>query len=191
MASGLPFCTLSSSVPTGPEPAMALSPAFSIVTVSLIERPTRVEAAGTPPKLIDEYAGRVNTGEGRLSIAHMHSPAGWTEPGQTPEFDEYTLVLSGKVRVEHRGGVLEVRSGQAVLTAAGCHVHLARPADGSKRPLCCGRTFLSVGLIEEARKEAARCVVLYKRGSEPDWHRRAEALAVGKEIVDAETAPLQ
>ena len=85
----------------------------------LIERPTRVEAAGTPPKLIDEFVGRVNTGNDRLSIAHMRSPAGWAEPGQTPEFDEYTLILHGVMRVEHRGGVLEVRPGQAVLTTAG------------------------------------------------------------------------
>src|SRR5437016_4608422 len=86
---------------------------------SLIERPTRVAAAGQPPKLIDEYVGRVNTGEARVSVAHMRSPAGWVEPGQTPEFDEYTVVLAGVLRVEHRGGVLEVRAGQAVLARAG------------------------------------------------------------------------
>src|SRR5205085_167749 len=103
---------------------------------TLIERPTRVEAAGTPPKLIDEYVGRVNTGEGRLSVAHMRSPAGWAEPGQTPEFDEYTLVLAGTVRVEHRGGVLEVRAGQAVLTKAGEWVRYGTPAGTEYISVC-------------------------------------------------------
>jgi mannose-6-phosphate isomerase-like protein (cupin superfamily) len=103
---------------------------------TLIERPTRVEAAGTPPKLIDEYVGRVNTGEGRLSIAHMRSPAGWAEPGQTPEFDEYTLVLSGLMRVEHRGGVLEVRAGQAVMTRAGEWVRYDAPAGAEYIAIC-------------------------------------------------------
>ena len=70
----------------------------------LIESPSRVEAAGTKPKLIDEYAGRVNNGETRVSVAHMRSPAGWVEPGQRPEFDEYTLVIGGALRVEHEGG---------------------------------------------------------------------------------------
>ena len=94
---------------------------------TLIERPTRVEAAGTPPKLIDEFVGRVNTGDDRLSIAHMRSPAGWAEPGQTPEFDEYTLVLAGSVSVEHCGGVMEVRAGQAVLTKSGEWVRYSTP----------------------------------------------------------------
>src|SRR3954470_17987131 len=85
----------------------------------LIEAPSRVEAAGTKPKLIDEYAGRVNTGDERLRLAQMRSPAGWQEPGQRPEFDEYTLVLSGTVRVEHERGALDVRPGQAVLCRAG------------------------------------------------------------------------
>jgi hypothetical protein len=74
----------------------------------LIEKPIRVAAAGNKPKLIDEYVGRVSTGEDGLSIAHMRSPSGWAEPGQTPEFDEYTLVLRGTLRVEHRGGAIDV-----------------------------------------------------------------------------------
>ena len=69
----------------------------------LIESPSRVEAAGTKPKLIDEYVGRVNTGEERVSVAHMRSPAGWVEPGQRPEFDEYTVVLGGALRRRARG----------------------------------------------------------------------------------------
>jgi mannose-6-phosphate isomerase-like protein (cupin superfamily) len=103
---------------------------------TLIERPTRVEAAGTPPKLIDEFVGRVNTGEGRLSIAHMRSPAGWAEPGQTPEFDEYTIVLSGLMRVEHRDGVLEVRAGQAVVTRAGEWVRYDTPVGAEYIAIC-------------------------------------------------------
>jgi mannose-6-phosphate isomerase-like protein (cupin superfamily) len=85
----------------------------------LIKNPSKVEAAGTKPKLIDEYVGRVNTGEQRVSIARMRSPAGWLEPGQRPEFDEYTLVLEGCLRVEHEDGALDVRAGQAVLARRG------------------------------------------------------------------------
>ena len=93
----------------------------------LIPAPTRVEAAGNKPKLIDEYVGRVNTGEAAVSVAHMRSPSGWAEPGQTPEFDEYTLVLRGSLRVEHRGGSLDVRAGQAVLVRRGEWVRYSTP----------------------------------------------------------------
>ena len=72
---------------------------------TLIAKPTRVEAAGNKPKLIDEYIGRVNSATSATSIAHMRSPGGWQEPGQTPEFEEFTVVLRGTLRVEHRGGV--------------------------------------------------------------------------------------
>jgi mannose-6-phosphate isomerase-like protein (cupin superfamily) len=103
---------------------------------TLIEKPTRVEAAGTLPKLIDEYVGRVNTGDDRLSVAHMRSPAGWLEPGQTPEFNEYTLVLAGAMRVEHRDGVLDVRAGQAVLTRAGEWVRYSTPGGAEYIAIC-------------------------------------------------------
>src|SRR5687768_11539269 len=104
----------------------------------LIERPTRVEAAGNKPKLIDEYVGRANTGESRLSVAHMRSPGGWGEPGQTPEFDEYTVVLAGLLRVEHRDGSLEVRPGQAVMTRAGEWVRYSTPLpDGAEYLAIC------------------------------------------------------
>jgi len=96
---------------------------------TLIAGPSRVEAAGTKPKLIDEYVGRVNTGESGVSIAHMRSPGGWVEPGQTPTFDEYTLVLRGLLRVEHRDGVMDVRGGQAVQVAAGEWVRYSTPED--------------------------------------------------------------
>jgi mannose-6-phosphate isomerase-like protein (cupin superfamily) len=106
----------------------------------LIESPSRVEAAGTKPKLIDEYAGRVNTGEARVSVAHMRSPAGWVEPGQRPEFDEYTLVLGGALRVEHDGGELSVRPGQAVLARAGEWVRYSTP-DGAEYVAVCVPAF--------------------------------------------------
>jgi mannose-6-phosphate isomerase-like protein (cupin superfamily) len=86
---------------------------------TLVPGPTRVEAAGTPPKLIEEFVGRVNTGTGAVSVARMHSPAGWAEPGQRPEFDEFTLVLDGALQVEHEGGTVDVGAGQAVIAHAG------------------------------------------------------------------------
>jgi mannose-6-phosphate isomerase-like protein (cupin superfamily) len=97
---------------------------------TLIERPSRVEAAGSPPKLIDEFVGHVSNGESRLSVAHMRSPQGWLEPGQRPAFDEYTLVLAGCLRVEHEAGALEVRAGQAVLAQAGEWVRYSSPEAG-------------------------------------------------------------
>jgi mannose-6-phosphate isomerase-like protein (cupin superfamily) len=93
----------------------------------LIASPSRVEAAGTKPKLIDEYAGRVNNGEERLSVAHMRSPSGWVEPGQRPDFDEYTLVLRGSLRVEGEDGALDVAAGQAVLVRGGEWVRYSTP----------------------------------------------------------------
>jgi len=96
----------------------------------LVPAPTRITAAGNKPKLIDEYVGRVNTTTPAVSVAHMRSPGGWEEPGQRPEFDEYTLVLRGMLRVEHEGGVLEVRAGQAVIAHAGEWVRYASPEAG-------------------------------------------------------------
>lgn len=96
----------------------------------LIEHPTRVAAAGTPPKLIDEYVGRVNTSEQRLSVAHMRSPSGWSEPGQRPDFDEYTIVLNGLLRVEHEAGILDVSAGQAVRVKGGEWVRYSTPEPG-------------------------------------------------------------
>jgi mannose-6-phosphate isomerase-like protein (cupin superfamily) len=93
----------------------------------LIDGPSTIEAAGTKPKRIDEFVGRVNTGEARVSIAQMRSPQGWEEPGQRPEFDEWTLVLAGRLRVEHEGGSLDVRAGQAVLVRGGEWVRYSSP----------------------------------------------------------------
>lgn len=98
--------------------------------MGLIETATIVAAAGNPPKQIAEFVGRLNTGSGALSIARMVSPGGWQEPGQTPEFDEYTLVLRGSVRVETRTGVTDVRGGQAFFAAAGDWVRYSSPAEG-------------------------------------------------------------
>lgn len=102
----------------------------------LIEKPTRVEAAGNKPKLIDEFVGRVNNGDSRLSIALMNSPAGWVEPGQRPAFDEYTLVLEGAMLVQHEAGTLAVRAGQAVLAKAGEWVQYSTP-DGARYVAVC------------------------------------------------------
>ena len=96
----------------------------------IIESPSRVEAAGSKPKLIDEFVGRVNTGEERLSVARMQSPEGWVEPGQRPEFDEYTVVIDGALRVEHEEGILDVRAGQAVFVRAGEWVRYSTPEAG-------------------------------------------------------------
>ena len=94
-----------------------------------IPKPTRVEAAGNKPKLIDEYVGRVNNGESRLSVAHMRSPGGWVEPAQKPEFDEYTVVLKGCLHVTHDGGALDVHAGEAILTKAGETVCYSTPGE--------------------------------------------------------------
>jgi mannose-6-phosphate isomerase-like protein (cupin superfamily) len=93
----------------------------------LIAQPAVVEAAGTKPKLIQEFAGRVNSGHGNVSVARMNSPAGWQEPGQRPEFEEITIVLRGMLRVEHAGGSLDVRAGQAVVTGPGEWVRYSTP----------------------------------------------------------------
>ena len=96
----------------------------------LIKAPSVIEAAGTRPKRIEEYAGRVNSGHAEVSVARMQSPEGWEEPGQRPEFEEITVVLRGMLRVEHEGGALEVRAGQAVVTHAGEWVRYSTPESG-------------------------------------------------------------
>ncbi|MCP4658669.1 MAG: DUF861 domain-containing protein [bacterium] len=101
-----------------------------------IEKPTHIVAAGNKPKSIDEYVGQVNTGTDELSIAVMRSPSGWVEPGQRPEFDETTVVIEGRVRVEHEGGVLEVGAGQAVLTRAGEWVRYSTPEGAMYVAVC-------------------------------------------------------
>jgi quercetin dioxygenase-like cupin family protein len=102
----------------------------------LIEGPTRVEAAGTPPKTIREYVGAVNTGEQRVSVAHMTSPPGWAEPWQQPDFDEWTYVLTGAVLVEHGGGSFVASAGQAVHAAAGERVRYSTPEGADYVAVC-------------------------------------------------------
>jgi quercetin dioxygenase-like cupin family protein len=105
---------------------------------TLIAQPTRITAAGNKPKLIDEYIGRVTSQTPGVSVAHMRSPSGWMEPGQTPEFQEFTIVLKGLLRVKHKGGVLEVRAGQAVITNAGEWVQYSTPdPDGAEYIAVC------------------------------------------------------
>ena len=109
---------------------------------TLIAKPSRVQAAGTKPKVIDEYVGRVNTGQTDLSVAHMKSPAGWVEPGQAPDFDEYTLVLHGLLRVEHQEGTIDVGPGQAILVRRGEWVRYSTPqADGAEYVAICVPAF--------------------------------------------------
>jgi mannose-6-phosphate isomerase-like protein (cupin superfamily) len=109
---------------------------------TLIAQPSIVEAAGNKPKIIREYVGRVNSATNNVSIAQMQSPSGWVEPGQTPEFDEYTFVLRGTVRVTHRGGSLDVQSGQTVLAHAGEWVQYSTPeAEGAEYVSVCVPAF--------------------------------------------------
>ena len=103
---------------------------------TLIAHPTRIAPAGNKPKLIDEFVGRVNTSTSACSVAHMQSPAGWREPGQTPDFDEYTLVLQGVLRVEHLEGALDVAAGQAVMATAGEWVRYSTPEGADYIAVC-------------------------------------------------------
>jgi mannose-6-phosphate isomerase-like protein (cupin superfamily) len=97
---------------------------------TLIPAPTVIKAAGNKPKQIEEFAGRVNSGHEDVSVARMVSPAGWVEPGQRPEFEEITLVLRGMLRVEHEGGALDVRAGQAVVARPGEWIRYSSPEAG-------------------------------------------------------------
>ena len=105
---------------------------------TLIPQPTVIRAAGNKPKLIEEFAGRVNSGHASVSVAHMVSPEGWVEPGQRPEFEEITVVLRGRLRVEYEGGALDVRGGQAVVTRPGEWIRYSSPdADGAEYIAVC------------------------------------------------------
>ena len=100
----------------------------------LIEAPTQIPVPGN--KIIDEYIGRVNSGDTETSIAHMRSPAGWSEPGQRPDFDEYTVVLKGMMRVEHEAGVSEVKAGQAIVARKGEWVRYSTPEGAEYIAIC-------------------------------------------------------
>ena len=104
----------------------------------LIDSPTRIHAHGEPPKVIEEYVGRVNSQTSEVSVARMVSPSGWSEPGQTPEFAEYTLVLRGALRVETRGEIFDVGVGQAIITEPGEWIRYSSPgADGAEYVAVC------------------------------------------------------
>jgi mannose-6-phosphate isomerase-like protein (cupin superfamily) len=105
---------------------------------SLIIKPTRIEGSGTKPIVIDEYIGRINSAHDAVSVAYLHCPGGWSEPGQTPEFDEFTVVLRGLLRVAHRSGFVDVRAGQAVITNRGEWVQYSTPeAEGADYVAVC------------------------------------------------------
>ena len=108
----------------------------------LIEQPTRITAAGNKPKQIEEFAGRVNSGHDGVSVARMKSPGGWVEPGQRPEFEEISVVLSGLLRVEHEGGIIDVRAGQAIVCEPGQWVRYSTPdAKGADYVAICRPAF--------------------------------------------------
>jgi mannose-6-phosphate isomerase-like protein (cupin superfamily) len=105
---------------------------------TLIKSPSIIEAAGNKPKIIREYIGRINSSTQKISIARMTSPAGWGEPGQKPEFDEYTLVLNGTLKVETKEKIFNVNEGQAIITYAGEWIRYSTPeADGAEYIAIC------------------------------------------------------
>lgn len=109
---------------------------------TLIDSATRITAAGNKPKLIDEYIGRVNSKTASVSVAHMRSPSGWEEPGQTPDFEEYTIVLKGTLRVTSKSGAIDVHAGQAVITHPGEWVRYSTPGpDGAEYVAVCSPAF--------------------------------------------------
>lgn len=109
---------------------------------TIIDAPTIVAAAGNKPKVIEEYVGRVNSGTSSLSVARMRSPGGWVEPGQTPEFDEYTIVLAGELHVRTKDGMHVVRAGQAIITSGGEWVQYSTPQpDGAEYIAVCAPAF--------------------------------------------------
>jgi ethanolamine utilization protein EutQ len=97
---------------------------------TLVNQPTRITAAGNKPKLIDEYIGRANSDTAAVSVAHMRSTQGWEEPGQTPEFDEFTIVLKGVLRVKYKTGLIDVAAGQAVIAHRGEWIQYSTPVEG-------------------------------------------------------------
>ena len=108
----------------------------------LIAAPTVIAAAGTKPKRIEEFAGRVNSGHAQVSVARMTSPSGWEEPGQRPDFEEITVVLRGMVRVQHENGVMDVRAGQAIVTSPGEWIRYSTPEpDGAEYIAICVPAF--------------------------------------------------
>jgi mannose-6-phosphate isomerase-like protein (cupin superfamily) len=105
---------------------------------TIIKQPTKIESAGNKPKIIEEYIGRVNSSTETISLAKMTSPAGWEEPGQTPEFEEYTFVIRGTLRVETKENVFDIKAGQAIITYKGEWVKYSTPdAEGAEYIAVC------------------------------------------------------
>jgi mannose-6-phosphate isomerase-like protein (cupin superfamily) len=121
-----------------------------------IVSPTRIQAAGNKPKLIDEFIGRVNSKDSQVSVAHMRSPEGWEEPGQTPEFDEYTIVLKGTLRVTYDGGFLDVFAGQAVIAHKGEWVCYSTPAAGGAEYIAVCVPAFSMEMVHRDSANGAR-----------------------------------
>jgi mannose-6-phosphate isomerase-like protein (cupin superfamily) len=120
---------------------------------TVIAAPSIVEAAGHPPKRIEEYAGRVNSGHSGVSVARMVSPSGWREPGQRPDFEEITVVLRGMIRVEHEGGALDVNAGQAVVTKPGEWIRYSSPGpEGAEYVAICVPAFSMEAVHRDAEK---------------------------------------
>jgi len=116
-----------------------------------ITAPTIIQAAGHPPKKIEEFIGRVNSGTDAVSVARMTSPSGWVEPGQTPEFDEYTVVLKGELQVETRAGTHRVAAGQAIITPGGEWVRYSTPGpDGAEYIAVCLPAFSPTSVHRDA-----------------------------------------
>ncbi len=123
---------------------------------TLIDKPTTIEAAGNKPKIIQEYVGRVNSETSDVSVARMRSPSGWVEPAQTPQFDEYTLVLRGSLRVEFDGGSMEVEAGQGVIAHRGEWVRYSTPGpEGAEYIAVCVPAFSPDTVIHPARRDIA------------------------------------
>jgi mannose-6-phosphate isomerase-like protein (cupin superfamily) len=119
--------------------------------LKIISSPTKVEAVGTPPKTILEFIGRVNSATDAVSVAKMNSPAGWSEPGQTPEFDEFTVVLRGSLRVESRDSVADIAAGQAVIAPRGEWVRYSTPGpEGAEYVAVCLPAFSPATVHREA-----------------------------------------
>jgi ethanolamine utilization protein EutQ (cupin superfamily) len=104
---------------------------------TIIKNPTKIEAAGNKPKIIEEFIGRVNSSNQQISIAKMQSPQGWEEPGQTPEFDEYTIVLKGMLRVETKGKTFNIKAGEAIITHKGEWIKYSTPNEATEYIAIC------------------------------------------------------
>lgn len=113
----------------------------------IIKKPSIIEAAGTPPKIIEEFIGRVNSKTPGVSIARMKSPSGWAEPGQTPEFDEYTVVLKGILKVETKEGSYDIHAGEAIITPKGEWVRYSSPAPGGAEYIAVCLPAFSPGIV--------------------------------------------